>query len=320
LYPGFLEAVRAVSPRVETVLLSNDEPPPPEVKDATVLYRSYALDQPIVDEVLARAPNLRWLHVPADGVDPVLTPNVMDADIVITRMGDTYGGPVAELALALMLAAAKRLPAYFEAQREGRWLRAASWDEVHHEPTIPTLLRGRTIGMVGFGGIGGTLAQMVRPLGMRVLALRRNPRPDPRAERVYGPEGLREMLPECDYVVLAMPLSPATRGMLGPREIEAMKPTAWLINVARGKLVDDAALLAALEAGRIAGACLDVFATEPLPSDHPYYRLPNVILTPHVGGAFAELNTFDRDVFVDQLRRFVAGEPLRFVVDRQHWY
>jgi phosphoglycerate dehydrogenase-like enzyme len=128
------------------------------------------------------------------------------------------------------------------------------------------------------------------------------------------------MLPECDYVVLTMPLTPATERLFGAEQIAAMKSSAYLVNVSRGALIDDTALIAALESETIAGACLDVFAAEPLPSDSPYYRLPNVILTPHVAGAFPNLNVADRDVFVDLLRRFVRGEPLRMVVDRERGY
>jgi len=320
LRPDFIQAVGDVDPRVEVVLVSNDEPIPERVADAAVFFRSYALRREIVDGVVERARALQWMHVPAAGVEAALTPQVMDTDFAITNVAGVYDVPVAELSLAVMLAAAKCLPNYFAAQREARWLRAASWDEVKKERTLPQLMRGSTVAILGFGGTGGTLAEMLRPLGVRILAFRRDPRPDPRADAVYGPDQLHEVLREADWVVLSLPLTKETERIIGEPEIAQMKPNAWLVNVGRGRLVDDDALIAALESGRIGGACLDVFTREPLPEDHPYYRLPNVIVTPHIAGAFPELNEVDREYFVDELRRFIAGEPLKATIERSKGY
>lgn len=320
LRPGFHEAVRAVSPRIDLALISNDRPLPQEIADASVFYRSFALRRDVVEAVLEGARGLRWMHVPAAGVDIAMTPSVLKADYLITNVTGVYDGPVVEVALGLILAATKSLPAYWTAQREGRWLRAATWDEVQQERTLPQLLRGKTAAILGFGSTGGNLAAALRVLGMRILGLRRDPRPDPRADAMYGPGGLLDLLPEADYVVLTLPLTPATERIIGAREIERMKSTAWLVNVGRGRLVDDEALIDALERRRIAGACLDVFSQEPLPEGHAYYRLPNVIMTPHIAGAFPDLNEVDRDYFVEELRRFMAGEPLRSVVDRARGY
>jgi phosphoglycerate dehydrogenase-like enzyme len=320
LRPDFVQAIRDVDPRVEVVLVSNDDPLPERVADAAVFFRSYALRREVVEAVVTQARRLRWMHVPAAGVDAALTPQVMDTDFVITNVAGVYDTPVAELSLGVMLAAAKCLPSYFAAQREARWLRAASWDEVKKERTLPQLMRGSTAAILGFGGTGATLAEMLRPLGVRILAFRRDPRPDSRADAVYGPDQLHDVLREADWVVLALPLTKETEGIIGADEISQMKPTAWLVNVGRGRLVDDDALVAALESGRIGGACLDVFTREPLPEDHPYYRLPNVIVTPHIAGAFPELNDVDREYFVDELRRFVAGEPLKATIERSKGY
>lgn len=320
LRPGFLEGVRAVSPRIEVVLVPNEGPVPPEAADAHVFYRSWAFRRAVVDEVIERARGLSWMHIPSAGVDLALTANVVERGFVLTNMRGIYDVPVAELAVGLILAAAKRLPTYFAAQREGRWHRAATWDEVQQEQTLPELLHGKTAAILGFGGTGGTTAGVLKALGMRVLGMRRGQRPDPRADAMYGPEGMGKLLGEADYVVLALPLTANTERIIDRKALERMKPTAWLVNVGRGRLVDDEALIEALESGRIAGACLDVFSREPLAQDHPYYRLPNVIMTPHIAGAFPELNEVDREVFVGELRRFVAGEPLRSVIDRARGY
>ncbi len=320
IHPSFLDAVHQVSPRIDVVIVANDRPLPDGIERASVFFRSYALERDVVDAVLERARGLQWMHVPAAGVDVALTPDVMSANFAITNVTDVYDVPVAELSLAVMLAAAKRLPTYWNAQREARWHRAASWDEVEQEQTIPELLRGKTAALLGFGGTGGTLAGMLRPLGMRIIGFRREPRPDSRADAMYGPGQLHEVLSQGDFVVLTLPLTRATERIIGEAEFASMKPTAWLVNVGRGGLVDDDAMIAALEAGRIAGACLDVFSREPLPSDSPYYRLPNVILTPHIAGAFPDLNDRDREVFVAELRHFVAGDPLQSTIDRARGY
>ena len=320
LRDDFVDAIRDVDPRLDVIQVQPEGPVPDEVADAAVFFRSYALRRETVEAILERARNLQWMHVPAAGVDAALTPQVMDTTFTITNVAGVYDAPVAELSLTVMLAAAKCLPTYLNAQREGRWLRAASWDEVKQERTLPTLMRGATAAILGFGGTGATLAGMLRPLGMRVLAFRHDPRPDPRADAVYGPGRLHEVLRQADYVVLTLPLTNETERIIGERELAQMKSTAWLVNVGRGRLVDDDALVAALESGGIGGACLDVFTREPLPSDHPYYRLPNVILTPHIAGAFPELNEVDREYFVAQLRRFVAGQPLQATIDRARGY
>src|SRR6266542_2437382 len=316
----FVDAIRDVDERIAIVRVQPEGPVPDEAADATVFFRSYAIRRDTVDAVVDKARGLQWMHVPAAGVDVAMTPKTLERDFVITNVEGVYDAPVAELSLTVILAAAKCLPTYMAAQREGRWLRAASWDEVKQERTLPTLLRGATAAIVGFGGTGGTLATMLKPLGVRVIAVRHDLRPDPRADEVYGPDRLHEALRQADYVVLALPLTKETERIIGERELAQMKSTAWLVNVGRGRLVDDDALIAALESGGIGGACLDVFSQEPLPSDHPYYRLPNVIVTPHIAGAFPELNQVDRDYFVAQLRRFVKGEPLQAVIDRSKGY
>ena len=314
------EEIRAVSSRVELCLVAPEVELPPSVVDAAVFYRSWSLPRRTVDAIVERATGLRWMHVPSAGVDIALTPNVLARDFIITHMVGVYDQPVAEFALALILAAAKRLPAYVRAQESAQWRGVGDWDEVGEGSVVPRMLRGATVGIVGYGGIGRALAELVRPFQMRVLVARRDPQPEPAVAGTYGPDRLDDLLRESDYVVLALPLTPETERCIGAEQIALMRPAAWLVNVGRGRLVDDDALVEALQQRRIAGACLAVFTREPLPASHPYYALPNVILTPHVAGAFPGLNEIDRQVFVTQLRRFVAGQPLQGVVDRARQY
>jgi len=302
------------------VRIGNDETLPPEVAGADVFYRSWYFRRRTVDAVLQQARNLRWMHVPSAGLDIALSPDVIARDFTVTHMVGAFDEPVAEFALMLMFAAAKRLPTFIDAQRAREWAGVRAWDRVDEEQALPALLRGKTLGIVGLGGIGLALAQMVRPLRMRVLAYRRHPGPDRHAEIVYGPGELRQLLEQSDFVVLALPLTAETEHIIGPEELHWMKRSAWLVNIARGRLIDDEALVVALREERIGGACLDAFAREPLTTDHPYWSLANVILTPHAAGAFEELGDVDRDYFVGELRRFVAGRPLRGVVDRARGY
>ena len=324
LYEGlpeaYVTAVRKVSPRIRVVLIGNDKPLPAEVAEATVLHRSWSLRHATVDAVLDTAPHLEWMHVPSAGVDVALRPKILERDFVITHMVGAYDRPVAEFALTLILAATKRLPSYFDAQREHRWAGVGSWDRVADQSALPAQLGGKTVGIIGFGGIGKALAAMVRPLKARVIALQRSPQADRRADLVYGPDRLPDLLAASDFVVLALPLTPQTERMIGGPEIERLKPTAWLINVARGRLIDDDALVSALRDGRIGGAALDVFSYEPLAADHPYWALPNVILTPHMAGAVQGVGELDQASFLAELRRFVARRPFKAVVPRSKGY
>lgn len=310
-----IDATRRASRRVHVAFVDNDGPLPAEVSDARVLYRPISLRAPAVDAILAAAPGLRWIHVPAAGVDATLIPKLAERDILMTHSEGTYDVAVGEFAMGMVVAASKRLPELIRGQADRQWLRAGPWEDLEHHPVVPEPLRGRTIGIVGFGGIGRACARPARGFGMRVLAVRRTGASDPLAGRVYGPDSLAEMLPECDYVVLAAPLTDQTRGMIGPRELELMKPSAWLVNIARGQLVDEDALVEALKSGQIAGAGLDVFAAEPLAQESPLWGLPNVILSPHISGLYQEMREVEADHFAAELRRFLAGKPFRSQVD-----
>jgi glyoxylate/hydroxypyruvate reductase A len=186
------------------------------------------------------------------------------------------------------------------------------------EPAPPALLRGRTLGIVGLGSIGRAVARAARAFEMRVIGVNRSGRRIPEVERVFRRPALGEFLAASDYVLLAAPLTPETRGLIGNAELRAMRPEAWLVNVGRGGLIQEEALVRALHERWIAGAILDVFQSEPLPSDHPFWALPNAVVTPHISGPSdpAEI----APIFNDNLKRFLEGKTLRGRVDLRRGY
>jgi phosphoglycerate dehydrogenase-like enzyme len=202
----------------------------------------------------------------------------------------------------------QRVETYREAQRQRRWL----------DHVLPDRLLGKTLAIVGLGDIGRDVARAARAFGMRVLGVSRRGRLVREAERVYPVSQTARALRQADFVVVLLPLTPETHGIIGADAFAAMKPTAWLVNIARGAVVNEAALLEALEQRRIAGAILDVFATEPLPPHHPLWRMDNVVITPHIAGPSTPEEI--APVFNDNLARYLAGRPLRHVVDRKQGY
>ena len=257
---------------------------------------------------------LRWVHSPAAGVGSMLFPAMQESGVVLTNSRGMNAVAVAEHALMLMLAAVRRLPAAVRAQAERRW----STDELSGLPS----LRGRTLLVAGLGAVGRELARLASGLGMRVIGTRREtgePPPEGVAE-ACGPEDLPALLPAADIVVLTAPLTAETRGLIGAAELARMKPSAWLVNVARGKLVDERALVRALESGEIAGAALDVVEHEPLAAASPLWSMPNVILTPHVAGFRDGYWEAATALFAENLRRYRAGEQLANIVDKRAGY
>jgi phosphoglycerate dehydrogenase-like enzyme len=216
---------------------------------------------------------------------------------------------MAEYVVGWCLWVTQRMAAYRVAQVRREW--------VQHV-TVPERLAGKTLAIVGLGDIGRVVARAARGLGMRVVGVTRSGRPVAGVDRVLPRRALRGALGDADFVVLVVPLNDDTRGMIGAPELAAMRPTAWLLNIARGPIVDEPALLRALERRTIAGAILDVFAAEPLPATHPLWRLDNVVVTPHVAGPNVPEEI--AHVFNDNLARYLAGRPLRHVVDRRRGY
>lgn len=313
-----LERIREAAPGARLVTLSAEGLADAPLEDVEVLLRGW-LSADAFDRLLARAPRLTWVHSASTGVERALTPAARERGVVITNARGVFSRPIAEYVLMMILGVSRRLPQLLELQRERTW-----------QPLEGAELRDVTVGIVGLGSIGRAVAALATAFGCRVIATRRRtdsgaagpegdgeapPADELRLERVLGPEGLPELLGESDFVVLAAPLTRETEGMISHEALAAMKPGSWLINVARGRLVDERALLRALRDGPMGGAVLDTFVDEPLPPGSPFYDLPNVIVTPHT--SWSSGRVLDRSVglFCDNLRRFAAGEPLINVVD-----
>ncbi|MFN8533545.1 MAG: D-2-hydroxyacid dehydrogenase [Dehalococcoidia bacterium] len=261
--------------------------------------------------VLDHAPDLRWIQLPWAGLDQILSIGVFERGIAVTNTKGLNARLVAEWGLAAILSLAKNLPRYVRQQQGRTW-----------ERHLPQSLADQTVGIVGMGTIGTELGRMAAALGMRVVGTRRTPpaTPPPGVDWLGGPDQLGQLLAEADFVVLAAPNTPETRRLIGASEIAAMKPTAYLVNLARGALVDEAALAGALRDRLIAGAALDVFETEPLPTASPLWELDNVLLTPHVSGMDDRHAENVLALFIENLERYVAGQPLRNLCDPEKGY
>ena len=256
--------------------------------------------------LLARARRLRWLQNMGAGVERVLVPE-LPARVKVTRAAGIFGPWMAEYTLGWCLWTTQRMETFRRQQRQRRW-----------RPVDPRRLHGQTLCVVGLGDIGRTIAGAASALGMTVTGVSRTGRRVPAVGSVYRTGARRRGLARADFVALTVPLTPDTRGLIGARELRAMKPTAWLLNIARGPVVDDPALLQALRARRLAGAILDVFDTEPLPARHPLWGLDNVVITPHISGPSVPDEI--APIFRDNLRRYLAGRPLKHLVDRRRGY
>jgi phosphoglycerate dehydrogenase-like enzyme len=266
----------------------------------------------------ALARRLRWIHAPTAAVHQLLSAEIVNSDVTVTNAREVHGPVVAEHVMALIFALAKKIPQSAILQSKRIWGQNALWDEGPR----PQEIAGATLGLIGAGSIGRRVAEMASAVGMRVIAVREhveNGCPDG-VEAVFALSDLDQVLRQADYVVLAAPLTPATQGLMNGARLAAMKSSAYLINVGRGLQVDEGALVEALRARRIAGAALDVFATEPLPADSPLWDLDNLLITPHSAGLTEKLWQRHYELFSGNLRRYLAGQPLRFVVDKQRGY
>ena len=258
-------------------------------------------------ELYPSARRLRWVQGMGAGVEWVLVPG-LPAGVTVTRAPGVFGPWMREYVLGWCLWTTQRMDIYRTAQQQRRW----------RQETLPERLGGKTMVIVGLGDIGRAIAAGARALGMRVIGVSRSGRSAREVDRVYRLRQLARALGEGDFVVLVLPLTEATRDLIGATALAAMRPTAWLLNIGRGPVVDEAALLRALRERRIAGAVLDVFAREPLPADHPLWALDNVVVTPHISGPSTAPEI--APVFNDNLARWLAGRPLRHVVDRVRGY
>ena len=317
-----LERIRAAAPGARLVTVSIEGLADGPLDDVEVILRGW-LKSDAFDRLLARAPRLAWVHSATSGVERALTPASRERGLIVTNARGVFSRPIAEYVLMMILAVSRRLPQLLELQRERTW-----------QPLEGSELRDVTVGIVGLGSIGRAVGGLATAFGCRVIAVRRRPESgvessregddlsfgEAMLDRVGGPEMLPELLGESDFIVLAAPLTPETENMINADTLAMVKPGSWLINVARGRLIDERALLRALRDGPLGGAVLDTFREEPLPALSSFYELPNVIVTPHT--AWSSGRVLDRSVelFCDNLLRFATGEPLLNVVDPSAGY
>lgn len=270
----------------------------------------------VTAEFMERATKLRWVQSPSAGVERYLAIDELRTrdGLVMTNMRGVHGPTIAEHAFGMLLSMTRDIRYYTHPDRKGTWERGGSGADL-------IALNGRTLLVVGLGGIGREVAKIGDGLGMRVLATRRSvAEPPPYVDELGTGADLDRFIAEADVVVLAVPLTDETRGMFGADRLAAMKQGSYLVNVARGPVVDTQALIAALEDGPLAGACLDVTDPEPLPADHPLWDLPNVVITPHVSSRSGLTSAVWKQTYLENVRRFARGEELLNVVDRSAGY
>ena len=285
---GGSEPVEADRSNVDLVFLSED------------LYR--ATRATVAASVRVAMSGVDWVHSSSAGIDHPMFAAMLKSGATLTHAPGQHSRPMAEYVLGQMLRHAKHMSAHAEAQRDHAW-----------RPVDSEELTGKTIGIVGYGGIGAAVAKLARAFDMRVIATKRHSVEDPNLDGRLTPERLPELLADSDYVVVTVPLTDETRGLIDRPQLARMKPSALLINVARGGIVDERALVAALRAGRLAGAVLDVTEQEPLPSDSPLWDIPNLVITPHDSGDSPFGFTRTVDGWLRNLTRYVRAEPLEGV-------
>lgn len=296
--------------------LTPDRPRPGEHDDLDALLAEAEVIFGVLqfpERLLSRAPKLRWLHLASVGIDRHTSSGILDGNVIVTNSRGALAVDIAEHVLAFIFMLAKGAPRLFESKHDRRW-----------DPFATLELRNRTLGIIGLGAVGSEVARLAGGIGMNVIATRKSA-----VKRASDTSGVNELYPvaqlpdllaRSDFVVITVPLTAETKGMFGETALRAMKPGAYLINVARGQIVDQTALVKGLKEGWIAGAALDVFETEPLPGDSELWQLPNVVLSYHMAG-FADTHS-QRIIglFCENLKRYLAGEPLKNIVDKRREY
>jgi phosphoglycerate dehydrogenase-like enzyme len=292
--------------------LQNYDRVPGEIADTDVF-----IGWSLRPEQFVAAKKLRWIHSPAAAVHQLMYPELIKSSVALTNSTGIHGAVVAEHAIAVLLALAKRLPQAMQYKAKHQW----SQDQLWHGSPRPREVADSTVLVMGMGSIGREFTARAKALGMKVLAVRENPAKGlSGADEVYSPEQIDEVLPQADYVLLCTPVTPATTAIMNAARLSKMKPDAYLINVARGPLIDETALLEALQHRRIGGAALDVFNEEPLPPDSPFWSLDNLLITPHTAAVTERLWERHYRLIVDNMKRFLAGQPLLNEVDKGRGY
>ena len=320
-----LDRMAAVAPDlvIERDSLPQGAWPESRVTEAEIHYTTTRILTP------EQSPNLRWVQSHWAGIDSLVGTPVWERDVLLTTTSGIPAPNIGQYVVAPILAGAHRVPRWLRAQRDGRWPQGR-W-----ETFVPDELAGRTLGIMGYGSLGREIARLARAFNMTILVTKRDARHiedsgytipgfgDPAGNiptRIYPTEATRSVVAQCDYVVITLPLTPRTRHLFDESLLREMKPTAYLVNVGRGEVINEPDLIKALRQGWIAGAGLDVFEKEPLPDDSPLWGMQNVILTPHVSGFSEQYDARAVDLFITNLRRYLAGEPLINLVNREEGY
>jgi phosphoglycerate dehydrogenase-like enzyme len=306
--PPLLDEMPAYVNYVEGTKLADFEA---SVAAAEVIL-SWGAKRDLISQLLARAPKLRWIHSRSAGLDGLMFPELVESPVPLTNGRGVFSQSLGEFIIGAVLFFAKDMPRMRRSQKEGRW-----------DPFDVQEIRGQTLGIVGYGDIGRAIAKRASALEMKVLAMRRRPElsaGDPYVSEMFGFEQKKTLMERCDYVVAALPLTPETKDFLSVDDFAAMKKSAIFMNIGRGPVVDEPALIAALKSGQIRGAALDVFAVEPLPEGHPFYSMENVLMSAHCADNTADwLNDAIR-FFYQNLERFWKGETLVNIVDKKAGY
>ena len=305
--PALIVQVRALSDRLEIITPAKLEEQAGLLSQVEIAYGGLNREQ------IASATNLRWLQLGHAGVNGFLTPQMQARDFILTNASGVHAAPITEHMFGMLLMVTRRLAQAWDRQKTHQWSAEGLGGQVG-------LLWGKTLGVLGVGAIGGHSAHVGKAFGMRVLGLCRGGGVNPDVERMYVSDQRMQFLAACDVVMNTLPLTERTRGFLGRSELAAMKPGAILINTGRGGTVDTDALMDALQSGQLGAACLDVTDPEPLPEGHPLWTTPNAYLTPHYSGDRPDYGERADAIFLDNLRRYLAGEPLVNVVDKREGY
>ncbi len=309
-----LERISAAAPGSRLVSVSLEGLADGDLSDVEVLLRG-PLPTAVFDRLVARSPRLMWVHSATAGVERVLTPAALDRGLAITNARGVFSDPIAEYVLMMILAVSRRLPLLLELQRERTW-----------QPLEGREMADLTIGVVGLGSIGRQVAELALTMGSRVIGIRRHVGDIDDSDELGAladllpPERLPELMAQSDFIVLALPLTPDTTDLINAEMLAHAKPGAWLINIARGALVDDRALVRAVREGPLGGAILDAFREEPLPADSELYTTPNVIVTPHTSWSSGRVLDRSIELFCENLEHFRRGEPLLNLVDSTAGY
>jgi phosphoglycerate dehydrogenase-like enzyme len=302
-----IEKIKSIVPHAEIIYANEEDELLAKTRDADILL-TWGMYKPI--QFCKSAKNLKWIHTLSAGVDGMMVPEISNLDVRISNTKGIHGIPIANHTLAYILSFVCQFPLLYRQQQNKTWNKLVNPEEIF----------GKTVGIVGLGSIGEEIARQCKLLGMRVVATKRTPIECEWVDYLYTNEELGALLKVSDFVVVAVPLTPGTNKLIGEKELKLMKKSAYFINIARGGVVDEAALIHVLQKGLIAGAGLDVFEEEPLPSNHPLWDMANVIITPHLAADSPLYMERAIDVFGQNLLRFINNEELLFEINKIHQY